>query len=193
MTVDDELARFATQGLERSRQYGEDYQHLWTALERATGSGKRLRSLLLLTAYRAYGGTDEEVAGRVGAAVELLHTAFVIHDDVIDRDLTRRGVPNASGMFLERARAQGISREGCQTLALTAGVLAGDLALLGAARELALCGTEPAVTRRLLDLLTEAVEISAAGELADVAMSVGATTDPPLGEVLTVEERKTAV
>lgn len=193
MTVDDELSRFATDGLHRSTQYGEDYRQLWLALQQATGSGKRLRSLLLLSSYRAHGGGDEELAARVGAAIELLHTAFVIHDDVIDRDLTRRGVPNVSGVFLDRAGRLGLPREGCQTLALTAGVLAGDLALVGAARAIALCGAAPDTTRRLLDLLNEAVEISAAGELADVAMGVGATKEPPLGEVITVEERKTAV
>ena len=45
----------------------------------------------MLAAYDAYGGRDGEVAGRVAAALELLHTALLIHDDVIDGDLVRRG------------------------------------------------------------------------------------------------------
>jgi geranylgeranyl diphosphate synthase type II len=193
MTVDERLERFAAEGLLRSRRYDEDYQELWTALQQATRSGKRFRSLLLLAAYRAYGGRDGAVAARVAAAVELLHTAFVIHDDVIDGDLKRRGVPNVAGVFVNRGRDKGVRADGCATLALAAGLLAGDLTLLGAAREIALCGADASTTRRLLDLLSEAVEISAAGELADVAMSVGARANTSLGDVVTAEEHKTAV
>jgi geranylgeranyl diphosphate synthase type II len=192
VSVDDELARFARTGLDRSASYGEDCHELWVALQQATSSGKRLRSRLLLAAHRAYGGSDAEVAARVAAAIELLHAGFVIHDDVIDRDLKRRGMLNVSGVFAERARARGVSDDGCETLALTAGLLAGDLVLIGATREIALCGADAATTVRLLDLLGEAVEVSAAGELSDVAMSVGASADLSLGDVITVEERKTA-
>ena len=42
-------------------------------------------------------------AAEVAAAMELLHTAFVVHDDVIDGDRTRRGRPNVSGTFADRA------------------------------------------------------------------------------------------
>jgi len=193
VTVDDVLERFGAEGLDRSTRYGEDYRQLWLALQQATRSGKRLRSMLLVASYHAYGGGDDAVVATVAAAIELLHTAFVIHDDVIDRDLQRRGVPNVSGVFVERARKEGVGREGCDTLALTAGVLAGDLALLGAAREIALSGADAPTTRRLLDLLSEAVEVSAAGELADVAMSVGASAHPSLGDAITTGEHKTAV
>ena len=47
---------------------------------------------------------------QVGAAVELLHTAFVIHDDVIDGDDVRRGRLNVSGTFHAHALASGARR-----------------------------------------------------------------------------------
>ncbi len=193
MSTHDELERFAADGVDHARSFSADYQHLWTALQRATRSGKRLRSNLLMAAYRAHGGQDEAVASRVAAAVELLHTAFVIHDDVIDKDLRRRGSPNVSGSFVARAARRGVDAEGRATAGLAAGVLAGDLALVGALREVALCGADPQTTRQLIDQLTEAVQVSAAGELDDVAMSLYPTDDTSLGDVITMEERKTAV
>ncbi|MEX2261977.1 MAG: polyprenyl synthetase family protein [Bryobacteraceae bacterium] len=54
------------------------------------GGGKRLRpSLLLLSAGLAGGGGRSAV--RLGAVVEIIHTATLVHDDVIDAAATRRG------------------------------------------------------------------------------------------------------
>jgi len=54
--------------------------------------GKRLRPALLLTAANACGYSGER-AIRLAVAVELIHTASLIHDDVIDNGNLRRGVP----------------------------------------------------------------------------------------------------
>jgi geranylgeranyl diphosphate synthase type I len=53
--------------------------------------GKRIRSLLSLLACEAVGG-DPEVIGQIALAEELLQTASLIHDDIIDSDELRRGV-----------------------------------------------------------------------------------------------------
>ena len=193
MSVQDELDRAAREGRAHAVQHSPDYQELWAALTRATVGGKRLRPSLLQAAYLSYGGRDTDLAARVAAGVELLHTAFVIHDDVIDRDLVRRGATNVSGCFVERGADRGADADGAQMLGVAAGVLAGDLALVGAIREIALCGASPDVTRRLLDLLDAAVKTSAAGELDDVVLSVCRPAGASLGDVITVLERKTAV
>ncbi len=53
--------------------------------------GKRIRPRLLLLAYQAAGGQDLEYAIPVAAAVELVHTATLVHDDINDHGKTRRG------------------------------------------------------------------------------------------------------
>jgi octaprenyl-diphosphate synthase len=62
------------------------------------GGGKRLRpALLLLSAgYAGYRGGS---AIRLGAVVELIHSATLIHDDVIDGANTRRGRPSANSRW----------------------------------------------------------------------------------------------
>src|SRR4051812_25784011 len=68
---------------------GQDRRGLRDALLSATAGGKRLRPRLVAAVHHALGGTATEALSHVAAAVELLHTAFVVHDDVIDRDETR--------------------------------------------------------------------------------------------------------
>ncbi|QDO90003.1 polyprenyl synthetase family protein [Ornithinimicrobium ciconiae] len=163
---------------------------LWQTLQGQTEGGKRFRPALLTRLYTALGGQDHQVAGAVGESIELLHTAFVIHDDVIDGDQVRRGRPNLGGTFDARARALGAATDRARHYGEAAGILAGDLALAGAVRTIALCGAPAHVVVRLLDLLEEVLHRSAAGELADVRVSM--TADASLQETLDIAEWKTA-
>jgi geranylgeranyl pyrophosphate synthase len=53
--------------------------------------GKKLRPRLLFLAYQAAGGDNLEAVVPLAAAVELVHTATLVHDDINDHSLTRRG------------------------------------------------------------------------------------------------------
>ena len=56
----------------------------------AEAGGKRLRPRFAYWGYRAAGGEDDKPILRIGAALELLHTFAIIHDDVMDRSPLRR-------------------------------------------------------------------------------------------------------
>ncbi|MFE7405099.1 polyprenyl synthetase family protein [Isoptericola sp. NPDC057559] len=173
-----------------------DGTRLWGAVRGTSHGGKRLRPRILVEAYDALAGAappePREVAVRVGAAVELLHHAFLVHDDVIDGADTRRGRPNVAGAHAAQALESGASPRQARDYGAAAGILAGDLALAGAVRAVALCGAAPATTERLLDVLDEAMHLTADGELADVWLSLGSSC-ADLDEVLLTAERKTAV
>jgi len=62
------------------------------------GGGKRLRPALLLLSA-SYAGRKDRSAIRLAAVVELLHSATLIHDDVIDSAGTRRGRPSANARW----------------------------------------------------------------------------------------------
>jgi len=57
--------------------------------------GKRLRPILLLLSCKLVGETSD-TAIRLAAVVEMIHTATLVHDDVIDYAQTRRGKPSAN-------------------------------------------------------------------------------------------------
>ena len=59
------------------------------------GGGKRLRPTLLLLTARLFGPTTD-CALRLAAVVEMIHTATLVHDDVIDVAKTRRGRPSTN-------------------------------------------------------------------------------------------------
>ena len=64
----------------------------------AGAGGKRLRPILLLMAARLAGYSGPR-AVRMGCVVELLHTATLIHDDVVDQAPLRRGRPSANARW----------------------------------------------------------------------------------------------
>jgi all-trans-nonaprenyl-diphosphate synthase len=64
-------------------------------------SGKRLRPILVLLWARALGGirSGHEI---LAASLEILHTATLVHDDVIDRAQLRRGIPSVNHRWDDR-------------------------------------------------------------------------------------------
>ena len=190
-TTDEALRRLLDEGRARAAATDPEHARLWEALPSATEGGKRFRPALVTAAHDALGGTCSAAAVEVGAAVELLHTAFVIHDDVIDGDDLRRGRLNVSGTFHAYALRSGVAPDDADAFGRTAGILAGDLALAAAIRAVATCGAPTEVTHRLLDLFDAALHTTAAGELADVRLAVGVGT-ASLAASLAMEEQKTS-
>jgi octaprenyl-diphosphate synthase len=86
LALEDEFGRDTVSGVHAITEIGEYLR---------AGGGKRIRpALLLLSAklvdYRGQG------AVRLGAVVEIIHTATLVHDDIIDEAKTRRGRPAAN-------------------------------------------------------------------------------------------------
>ncbi len=179
---------------DRGRSFGGWFEDLTDALAQAGTGGKRLRPAVVAAAYEALGGDDDGRAAMhdLAAAFELLHTAFVVHDDVIDHDTVRRGLPNISGRFRSRAELEGADAAGAAAAGEAAAILAGDLVLSEAWRLVALADVAGDVRLRLLDLIDDAILVSAAGELADVRHSVVALEIDP-EELLRSTHDKTAV
>lgn len=107
------------------------------ALHYPKAGGKRLRPAMALLACEAAGGTRDE-AVPFAVAVELVHDFSLVHDDIMDRDLLRRGLPTVHAKWGEATA-----------------ILAGD-ALLAKAFEVVAegSGAEPVRLRALLDLAT---------------------------------------
>jgi geranylgeranyl pyrophosphate synthase len=61
--------------------------------------GKRIRPRLLLLAYEAAGGKNLDRVIPVAAAVELVHTATLVHDDINDHGSMRRGRPTVNARY----------------------------------------------------------------------------------------------
>ncbi len=71
----------------------------------ASNSGKMIRPAVFLLAARASGATGHASGSlsRIAAAIELLHTASLMHDDVVDSAATRRGTATANAIWGSKA------------------------------------------------------------------------------------------
>jgi geranylgeranyl diphosphate synthase type II len=190
--VDAVLARLFSLARKRAEPLGAAYVELWDRIEASTTGGKRFRPRMVFAAYSALGGDDFDAAAYVGAAFELLHTSLCLHDDVIDRDFTRRGAPNVAGAFRDRALAAGADATTAEHHGVSAAVIAGDLALFNAYRLIDRSGVAGEVRARLLEVMDEALFASAAGELIDIDFTLRPAV-PHVDDILSMERLKTAV
>ncbi len=67
-------------------------------LQMLQGKGKQLRPLLLMMCAQMFGPVDDRVLDSA-VAVELLHNASLVHDDVVDDSMTRRGRPTVNAVW----------------------------------------------------------------------------------------------
>jgi geranylgeranyl diphosphate synthase, type II len=97
-----DLAGYAAVTHEAMRAYlteTEPRQHLWDLVRDYPGrGGKAIRPALCLATTVAFGGELEEALPSA-VALELLHNAFLVHDDIQDASLRRRGLPTLHAQY----------------------------------------------------------------------------------------------
>jgi geranylgeranyl diphosphate synthase type II len=90
----DEYGAITRAALMPLLEQGEPRRYLYDpAADYPRRSGRMLRSSLLIAAARAF-GADVSLALNSAVAIELIHNAFLVHDDVEDEGLERRGRPS---------------------------------------------------------------------------------------------------
>jgi octaprenyl-diphosphate synthase len=130
--------------------------------------GKHLRPMCVALAAKVGGGFDA-AARELAIAVELVHTATLLHDDVVDDAAVRRGQPAARALYGNAAS-----------------IFAGDWLLVEALRRIRGAGVEGLLDRMLAVIeemiLAESLQLERRGRLAS----------PKLDDYLRVVEGKTA-
>ncbi len=130
--------------------------------------GKRLRPLFVAAGFVAAGGDPDEAPLDAAAAVELLHTFALLHDDVMDRSAIRRGRPTAQHAFAPASQRR---RGDADWFGVSAAILAGDLAFVWADRlfdRLDHVGIEPERVVRARGLFTRLRTEVIAGQYLDL-------------------------
>ncbi len=137
------------------------YQHI------TQGGGKRLRPTLALLAAGACGDISAQQM-ELALIIEFIHTATLLHDDVVDESSLRRGQPSANALWGNQAS-----------------VLVGDFLLARAFQLLV-----PMQNQRLLQLLAQTTRDIAAGEVLQLVNRNDAQTT--VARYLQVIQYKTA-
>ena len=163
--LDDELARWTAVDPELGEPLGA-LRNLIAA------GGKRLRPAFCHWAFVGVGGdpTDSRVAD-AGAALELLHTFALVHDDVMDGSDQRRGLPSIHRYFVDLHTGMGWSADSRRS-GEGAAILVGDFAFVYADQ---LLGEIPPAARRIFDELR--IELCV-GQYLDLVGTASASRDP---------------
>lgn len=126
--VDKELAAiFSTAKHQVFPVKGSQYDLVDDIAKLVARGGKRTRPLLLILAAEGYGAPVDKRLYAAAASQELLHTYFLIHDDIIDQDLMRWGGPNIIANYLQRDDSHGAQHR-AEAYALLAGDICASLA-----------------------------------------------------------------
>jgi geranylgeranyl pyrophosphate synthase len=153
-SVQDQL-RFVEQRI-REQAGEEHHPDLRSALEHLlSAGGKRIRPSLGLLVGNMLGAPEEKLI-TLGASVELLHTATLVHDDLIDGALLRRGMPTLNARWSPAAT-----------------VLTGDFLFARAAKLAAETDYLP-----LMKLFSETLAIIVNGELTQMFSARGVINRP---------------
>ncbi len=132
--------------------------------------GKRLRPAMVALSARAIStAVSRERIAAVGAAVEFVHMATLVHDDVVDDTSTRRGKPTANSIYGNGAA-----------------VLSGDYILARAMRILAIDGD-----LRIIRAVSEITIAMSEGEVMEI--SAAGCAELPLEDYFEILRKKTAV
>ncbi len=222
LAIEEELTALFDTRTTAAGVYGDAFVRLWALAGSSMLGGKLVRPLLVVETYDALthpdsigtpsahtnigehgtARSDRQTVVSIAAAIELLHFSFLLHDDVIDGDLIRRGRPNLIGALLNEASATPIgtaaigqtidqSTESRLHWARAGGILMGDLLLASTHQTFARAQLPTSTRHSLLDLLDETITESVAGELLDVGLGDGIIT-PDLGTILAMCAYKTA-
>lgn len=80
-------------------------------LQEMVKEGKMVRGTLVVIINKFYNGDHRQSAVKTGAAIELLHTGILMHDDIIDKDQRRRGLKTFQKQYMDLAEEEGISEK----------------------------------------------------------------------------------
>jgi geranylgeranyl pyrophosphate synthase len=140
-SIQDDLARVEDKLREKPQP---EYEVLTAAIEHLLSSGgKRVRPALVILTSRLYSAEVGPKVLALAAAVEMLHTASLVHDDLIDGALLRRGIPTLNAKWTPGAT-----------------ILTGDYLFARAAGLAAQSGS-----LRVMDIFAETLMVICTGEL----------------------------
>lgn len=162
--------------------------------EFSLNGGKRFRAAFTYYGYRAAGEGDEENILYASAAMELLHSFFLIHDDIIDKSDLRRGSPSIHVRYKQIYENKGflsnLEDSGKTHLTSSMAIINGDACSALAYEALIDSGFQAEKIVQVLKVMHEIVKFTAIGELLDIIATI--RRDATEEEVLKMHYLKTA-
>ncbi|HSV96247.1 MAG TPA: polyprenyl synthetase family protein [Spirochaetota bacterium] len=140
---------------------------IWSDLaEYCLRPGKRIRPLVLIAAFRGYGGEAsilKEIVA-IASSLEIMHSFLLIQDDIIDRSAVRRG-GEAFHLVMQR-RFAGLTRNSC--IGSDVALVAADVLFCDALQLILGAKIDGAARESFLGLFARTYERTAWGQILDI-------------------------
>mgnify|MGYP001189091777 FL=1 len=152
--------------------------------------GKRIRGALMIKGYELCGGTDRKEIMKAAVFIELIQIYLLIHDDFMDDDNLRRGVPTMHTRY-EQIHKQRYQRRDARHFGQSIAICAGDV-ISHLAHEILLSAGFPADRHvKALQIMERQLQLVGYGQMLDVFTEV--REDVTEEEILQLHRLKTGV
>ncbi len=131
------------------------------------GRGKLIRGALVAASAAAFGRPADRAVYTVAAAIELVQSFLLIHDDIMDEDALRRGAPALFEQYRRHAVEHGFRDE--RRFGESMAICAADVAILVVFAAIGSIDVEESVRVRLMSLLAREIAKVGVAQMADVA------------------------
>ena len=151
--------------------------------------GKRLRSAFMYYGYIGAGGTEEEKILDASMSVELIHSFLLVHDDIIDRDDIRHGVPTLHRRYADFGR-RFFPEKDVEHFGNSIAIIMGDM-LYSFGNDIIFCADFP--KERVFEALSKVqhiVSLTVVGQARDIYMEY--KREATEEEILNMYKNKTA-
>lgn len=158
---------------------------VYTRLNQFVTQGKSIRGCLFLWALETYHGAIDTADYALAASFELIHSGFLIHDDIMDNDRDRRGNPTLHAQYERVATEAHLANP--ESFGKNLAICAGDLAIFLGMDCLV---STPNISSQHAAIAREYASVCIA-QMQDIAFGSD-TSLPTLDEVLSLYTYKTA-
>ncbi len=148
--------------------------------------GKRIRSILIIMAYKSLGGKNENAIIDIAVSAELMQSFLLIHDDIIDDDDLRRGGPTMHKIYAEKYKNYDNPEKFGESMA----VIAGDLLASLGNEIISKSEFDEEKKLKLLQKFNKVVKLTGYGEIIDILS--GLRTDVREEDISKMHRLKTA-
>jgi geranylgeranyl pyrophosphate synthase len=165
------LTEYCAKQIKDAHKVGPGYVQLWQEIDvYIKGGGKRIRPYITALSYAGYGGDDISSIIQIAASVEIFHTFLLVHDDIIDKDITRHGQLNITGSYLNKYKD--LSPKHARHYADSAALLAGDLLLSASYSLVNNADNQASIKSKILAHYQKAMFLTGGGELIDIESTI---------------------
>jgi geranylgeranyl pyrophosphate synthase len=151
--------------------------------------GKMVRPTLVIKGYEAFGGTDIEAITDLSVSVELMHCYLLIHDDVMDKDLMRRGEPTVHHSYKLALAEYNLEKDLVEHTSNSLAILDGDILEALAYRPILDSPFAPELKVKAIMENSKTIVNTGLGQKLDVLSTI---KKPSLEEIFHIARLKTA-